>query len=95
MCLPLCRHPFCLHTCGVHLCRAITGGLGWTVTLAVITIGIWFTAVYTSHHYIIDVICGIGCALLGFIVFEYGLMSIPAIRRFMSRYTDYITPSAK
>ncbi len=70
-------------------------GLGWTVTLAVITIGIWFTAVYTSHHYIIDVICGIGCALLGFIVFEYGLMRIPAIRRFMSRYTDYITPSSK
>lgn len=47
------------------------------IALAVITLGIWFTAVYTSHHYIIDVLLGIACALLGFIIFEYLLMRIP------------------
>ena len=30
---------------------------------AVLMCGIWFTAVYSSHHYIIDVLLGITCAL--------------------------------
>ena len=60
--------------------------------LGVITLGIWFTAVYTSHHYIIDVLLGIGCALLGFAVFEFALMRIPAFSRFITRYAAYIAP---
>ena len=44
------------------LCRAPKG---WTITLAIVTLGIWFTAVYSSHHYIIDVLLGIATALLG------------------------------
>lgn len=63
----------------------------WISTLlGIITLGIWFTAVYTSHHYIIDVTLGIGCALLGFMVFEYILMRIPAFSRFMSGYEGYV-----
>lgn len=62
------------------------------VALAIITLGIWFTAVYTSHHYIIDVTLGIGCALLGFAVFEYVLMRIPAFARFIGRYAAYVAP---
>ena len=38
---------------------------------AVITVGIWFAAVYTSHHYILDVIAGILCALLGLVFFGF------------------------
>lgn len=60
--------------------------------LGVITLGIWFTAVYTSHHYIIDVLLGITCALLGFAVFEWILMRIPAFARFIDRYARYIAP---
>ena len=52
--------------------------------------GIWFTAVYTAHHYIIDVTLGIACALLGIVLFEKALMRIPAFARFMQRYTEYI-----
>lgn len=40
---------------------------------AIILVGIWCTAVYSSHHYIIDVLLGIFCALLGIFVFEKGL----------------------
>ena len=65
--------------------------LGWRIALGVVTLGIWFTAVYTSHHYILDVLGGIATALVGIAIFEYGLMKIPAVARFMDRYTNYIT----
>lgn len=60
--------------------------------LAVITLGIWFTAVYTSHHYIIDVSLGILCSLLGYLIFEYALMRLPSFSRFIDRYASYISP---
>jgi len=45
---------------------------GWmNIVFAVIAAGIWFAAVYTSHHYILDVIAGILCAFLGIIVFAF------------------------
>lgn len=60
------------------------------VLFAVITLGIWFTAVYSSHHYLIDVLSGIACALVGTALFEWGLMRLPAFRRFMNAYARYI-----
>lgn len=63
----------------------------WQIVLAVVTLGIWFTAVYTSHHYIIDVCLGIVCAFAGFGLFEYLLMRIPPLLRFMATYTGYIS----
>lgn len=69
--------------------------LVWRIILAVVTAGIWFTAIYTSHHYIIDVLAGIACAFVGFLIFEYGLMKIPVFARFISRYTDYISKQTK
>ncbi|MCM1290838.1 MAG: phosphatase PAP2 family protein [Prevotella sp.] len=68
----------------------LRSGLFWQILLGIVTLGIWTTAVYTSHHYIIDVMGGIGCALAGFILFEYGFMKIPAFKRFMDRYVNYI-----
>ncbi|MBD5226032.1 MAG: inositol phosphorylceramide synthase [Bacteroidales bacterium] len=59
--------------------------------LAIVTLGIWFTAVYTSHHYIIDVSLGILCALTGFLLFEYVFMRIPAFTRFIDRYAAYVS----
>ncbi|HEV7333741.1 MAG TPA: phosphatase PAP2 family protein [Flavisolibacter sp.] len=35
----------------------------WNVVFAIIMTGIWFSAVYSSHHYILDVLAGIGCAI--------------------------------
>lgn len=67
-------------------------GWVWRTLLAVITLGIWLTAVYTSHHYIIDVTGGILCAVAGVLLFEGLLMRIPAVGRFMARYAAYISP---
>lgn len=38
---------------------------------SVLVAGIWFAAVYTRHHYIIDVLAGGAVAVFGYLVFEY------------------------
>lgn len=49
----------------------------WPVvaSFAVICMGIWWTAVYTGHHYVIDVLLGIATAILGILLLE-GLLRI-------------------
>ena len=71
---------------------AIIGKCRWyVITLfSIIMAGIWGTAVYSCHHYIIDVLLGISCALTGWLVFEYGLMKIRGFRNFFERYYQYI-----
>lgn len=64
--------------------------LVWKIILGVVTLGIWWTAVYSSHHYIIDVLCGITVALLGYALFEYVFMRSTKFGHFISRYADYI-----
>jgi inositol phosphorylceramide synthase catalytic subunit len=41
------------------------------VIFAIFSLGIWFAAVYTRHHYLIDVIAGIIVAIVGYNLFEY------------------------
>ena len=65
--------------------------LAWKIILGIVTAGIWFTAVYSSHHYILDVLGGIATAIAGFLIFEYLLMRIPAFARFVKSYTAYIS----
>lgn len=57
---------------------------------AVITVGIWWTAVYSAHHYIIDVLLGIACAIVGIAIFEWGLMRIGWFKRGIMRYENFI-----
>lgn len=57
----------------------------------IITVGIWCTAVYSCHHYIIDVLLGIATAFVGVGIFELVLMRIPAFRTFISHYTEYVS----
>lgn len=76
----------------VTLCYAIINRSNKAIIIlfAVIMIGIWGTAVYSSHHYIIDVTLGIGCAFLGIILFEKGFMKIRGFKRFFGCYSQYI-----
>lgn len=76
----------------VALAYAIIRRCKWYVIalFSVITVGIWCTAVYSCHHYIIDVLLGVLCALLGILVFEKGLMKFRGFRRFFDRYYNYI-----
>ena len=54
-------------------------------------LGIWFAAVYSGHHYIIDVLFGIGCAVGAIIVFHGALYRFPAVRKVLDRYERFIT----
>jgi hypothetical protein len=61
------------------------------VIFGIIVLGIWFTAVYTAHHYLIDVILGALTAVVGIALFECVLMRIPSFSRWIGRYTAYIS----
>jgi len=37
----------------------------------VVMAGIWFSAVYNSHHYVLDVLAGITCGLTGIFLFQW------------------------
>lgn len=41
------------------------------IVFGTVMIGIWFTAVYASHHYLLDVFAGITCAIVGINLFNW------------------------
>ena len=56
----------------IVLYHAIKNKLGKiTVLLAIVMMGIWFSAVYNSHHYVLDVIAGIICSLTAIRLFQW------------------------
>lgn len=57
---------------------------------AVIMVGIWWTAVYSGHHYIIDVTLGILCALAGIFVFEMILLKWKPFSNWIDSYYSSI-----
>lgn len=43
----------------------------WLTTLILISMfGIWFGAIYSSHHYVLDILMGIVCGIIGLIITE-------------------------
>ena len=57
---------------------------------AFICAGIWWTAVYTGHHYIIDVLLGIATATIGILILEKVIFRIPNVCRGLKKYVDAI-----
>lgn len=76
----------------VALCYAVIKRchIAVIILFSIIMLGIWGTAVYTSHHYIIDVMLGIFCALTGILIFEKVLMKTKWFKRFFDKYYNYI-----
>ncbi|ARK09477.1 phosphatase PAP2 family protein [Fibrella sp. ES10-3-2-2] len=56
------------------------------VGFAVVMVGIWFSAVYTSHHYLLDVLAGVACALTGIVLFGL-LLKTNWLQNFIRRLT--------
>ena len=57
-----------------------------SVLFALIMAGIWWAAVYTSHHYILDVLAGIACAAAGIFLVEWGVSRQGWFSRFFQSY---------
>ena len=57
----------------------------WTLALSVVSVGIWWAAVYSGHHYIIDVLLGILTTIIGLSIFE-GII----VKRFPRRWLNWL-----
>ena len=61
----------------------------WSIVLAIFSIGIWWTAVYSGHHYTIDVLLGIATAIVGLTLFECWFTRTGFWRRFAAWYSHF------
>lgn len=56
-----------------------------SILFAVIMVGIWFAAVYNSHHYVLDVVAGICCGIAGIVLFNFLVARSARVGRFIDR----------
>ncbi|WP_299825677.1 phosphatase PAP2 family protein [uncultured Pontibacter sp.] len=61
-------------------------GLLAKMLFGIITVGIWFAAVYTSHHYVLDVLAGIVCASCGILLFNQLITGNGVLARAVERF---------
>ena len=57
---------------------------------AFICMGIWWTAVYSTHHYIIDVSLGILTTIVALLILDGWLMKTSLVKRLMEKYEEAI-----
>lgn len=62
-----------------------------SVLFATVMVGIWFAAVYTSHHYVLDVLAGIICAIIGIVLFQRVLMKTKGFTNLLNKYQQLIS----
>jgi hypothetical protein len=58
---------------------------------ALIMIGIWFAAVYNSHHYVLDVLAGITTGITGIGLFRLLTRKSKPVQRFLQMFVRAIT----
>lgn len=62
-----------------------------SIFFVVVMLGIWFTAVYASHHYVTDVIAGIICAACGIFLFNLMVKRWKFFSDALNRYLQKIS----
>lgn len=60
------------------------------IVLITVMMGIWLTAIYTSHHYVLDVLAGIITAIFGIKLFNLLFSRVPFLIRFLDTYEAFI-----
>ncbi|WP_317897869.1 phosphatase PAP2 family protein [Aurantibacillus circumpalustris] len=66
--------------------------LGWVnILFTIFMLGIWFSAIYTNHHYTLDVLAGVSCAVVGIFIFQKVLLKNKLFVSFMSKYEQTIS----
>lgn len=65
--------------------------LGWiNLFFGIVMVGIWFAAVYNSHHYVLDVLAGIVCAVTGIYLFQWIIQRSELAQRFIQMFVRAI-----
>lgn len=68
--------------------------LGWiNIIFGIIMAGIWLSAIYTGHHYLMDVIAGIITCIIGIITFNKIAASAP-VNGWLEKYRKTISKPA-
>ncbi len=62
----------------------------WSFLLLCLSMGIWWSALYTQHHYLVDVLAGIGCGVTGFIIIELLHSKSKIFKSFISNFAKLI-----
>lgn len=60
------------------------------IFFVIVMLGIWFTAVYASHHYVLDVLAGILTATIGISLFNLMINRSGGFKRFIDRFEKVI-----
>lgn len=60
------------------------------IFFGLVMVGIWFSAVYASHHYVLDVLAGILCAITGITIFNLLKAKAKWFNRFIDNYENLI-----
>ena len=64
---------------------------GWVNWLfGCVMLGIWFSAVYSSHHYVLDILAGIVCALTGIGLFQWGITQNNSLKKALQMFVRAI-----
>lgn len=53
------------------------------------TFSVWFSAVYSRHHYVLDVLAGGTCAVTAYVLYRL-LTRVPTINRLLTAYSKII-----
>ena len=67
--------------------------MGWLKNsiFSLFMVGIWFAAVYSNHHYVLDVIAGILCGIIGILLWEKVLRESKPGRFVYNKYLKAVT----
>lgn len=60
------------------------------IFFVIVMLGIWFTAIYASHHYVLDVLAGILTAFIGINLFNLLIKRSKGFKNFIDRFEAII-----
>ena len=62
----------------------------FNIIFGIVMLGIWFTAIYASHHYILDVLAGILCAITAITLFNLMVSRVNWFKDFVTGFEKKI-----
>jgi membrane-associated phospholipid phosphatase len=60
------------------------------IIFALIMVGIWFSAVYNSHHYIVDILAGVICAVVAIISLNWIMKHVKWAKAGLRKYINVL-----